>query len=198
MFKGNYTGLAKCTAYAARESSIYENFKTYSKYGTVPCRYNRNSRNEVPQNSFYKSVDYINSVVRPIQSVISSLIGQITHLSFSIVLAPLCLALAYSTYWPAKLLTKIFDLKSPYNESKSLTKSLVDYSSILRSKAYDYVTRQFIDFFTAAFNYACAAIVWAAALVITPLMWAVDKIIDKVQSKFSDVEEPEAYTSRSY
>lgn len=48
-------------------SSSYSNFKKYVKFGDVPTKSVRG--NEVPQNSFYKSVYYINSVIEPVKNV---------------------------------------------------------------------------------------------------------------------------------
>lgn len=48
-------------------SSSYSNFKKYVKFGDVPTKSVRG--NEVPQNNFYKSVHYINSVIGPVKNV---------------------------------------------------------------------------------------------------------------------------------
>ncbi|WP_250778621.1 hypothetical protein [Wolbachia pipientis] len=43
------------------------------------------------------------------------------------------------------------------------------------------------EIFNKIVSYVCAAVVWAAALIITPLVWA----CNKVQSKLSEIQEPE-------
>ncbi|WP_265015100.1 hypothetical protein [Wolbachia endosymbiont (group B) of Camptogramma bilineatum] len=172
-------------------SSLFKNFNGYAKYGTVPAAKNNS---EVPQNSFYKSVHYINSVIGPVKDAVSGVkssqvclggrkngslgiictaVWALTH----VVLQTLYLALAYLSYWPAKGLAKVvdsFDLK--YS-----TKSLIDYSSMLSGKAWDH-SNALAQFVNTVLSYAVSAVIWAAALVVTPLVWA----IDKVASKFSD------------
>jgi hypothetical protein len=121
----------------------------------------------------------------------SSLFEQTINLMLTIVLRPLFLALAYLSYWPAKGLAKIIGNENLIEN----TESFVDYSNVLLRKSLCHVDKvgQFIN---TVLSYACAAIIWTAALIITPLVWAIDKIIDKgVQSKFSDIEEPERYSS---
>lgn len=165
-------------------SSLYKNFKEYSRYGTVPTKSVRG--NEVPQNSFYKSVHYINSVIGPVKNVAlglyiaeggcNSMVRGIAFIPVNIVLQSLYLALAYLSYWPAKGLAKAvdsFDLKRN-------TKSLIDYSCMLSRKASSH-SAMIAGFVNAVLNYA---VIWAAALVITPLVWT----IDKVASKFSDAK----------
>ncbi|WP_264376576.1 MULTISPECIES: hypothetical protein [unclassified Wolbachia] len=162
-------------------SSSYSNFKKYVKFGDVPTKSVRG--NEVPQNNFYKSVHYINSVIGPVKNVAlgsyqnPSMIRTTTFALASVILQPLYLALAYLSYWPAKGLAKVvdsFDLKRN-------TKSLIDYSSMLSCKAWDH-SDALATFVNTVLSYAVSAVIWAAALVVTPLVWA----IDKVASKFSD------------
>ncbi|WP_264686700.1 hypothetical protein [Wolbachia endosymbiont (group B) of Rhopobota naevana] len=164
--------------------SSYSNFKKYVKFGDVPTK--SVGCNKIPQNSFYKSVYLINSVVGPVKNVALgsykknlSMIGIITFALASVILQPLYLALAYLSYWPAKGLAKVvdsFDLKRN-------TKSLIDYSSMLSCKAWDH-SSALSKFVNAVLNYAVSAVIWAAALVVTPLVWT----IDKVASKFSDAK----------
>lgn len=163
-------------------SSSYSNFKKYVKFGDVPTKSVRG--NEVPQNNFYKSVHYINSVIGPVKNVAlvsykrnPPMIWIITFALASVILQPLYLALAYLSYWPAKGLAKVvdsFDLKRN-------TKSLIDYSSMLSCKAWDH-SNALATFVNTVLSYAVSAVIWAAALVVTPLVWT----IDKVASKFSD------------
>nr|WP_264704592.1 hypothetical protein [Wolbachia endosymbiont (group B) of Apotomis betuletana] len=47
--------------------SSYSNFKKYVKFGDVPTK--SVGCNKIPQNSFYKSVYLINSVVGPVKNV---------------------------------------------------------------------------------------------------------------------------------
>lgn len=165
-------------------SSLYKNFKEYSRYRTVPTKIVRD--NKVPQNSFYKSVDLINSVIGPVKNVAlgsykknPSMIGIITFALASVILQPLYLALAYLSYWPAKGLAKVVDSFDP----KRNTKSLIDYSSMLSCKAWDH-SSALSKFVNTVLSYVVSAVIWAAAFVVTPLVWA----IDKVASKFSDAK----------
>lgn len=48
-------------------SNLFENFSEYAARGIVPTR--RFGYHLVPQNSFYKSVHYIDSVVGPVKNV---------------------------------------------------------------------------------------------------------------------------------
>lgn len=189
----------------------YGNFKKYAECSTVPA-VKKSDNSRVSQNSFYKSVYYIDSVVGPVKdavfgvernefsingqkaevnehslggrkSDISPAIGVAVRALTHIVLQPLYLALAYLSYWPAKGLAKVtdkFDLKDK-------TKSLVDYSSTLSKKALEH-SKKVARFVNVVLSYVCTAVIWATALIITPLTWAVDK----VSSKFSGVKEPEA------
>lgn len=162
-------------------SSSYSNFKKYVKFGDVPTKSVRG--NEVPQNSFYKSVYYINSVIEPVKNVAfgslrcHSLTYLTTYTLANIALQPLYLALAYLSYWPAKGLAKVTD----GCDLKYSTKSLIDYSSMLSGKAcvHSSALAQFVN---TVLSYVVSAVIWAAALVVTPLVWT----IDKVASKFSD------------
>jgi hypothetical protein len=61
---------------------------------------------------------------------------------------------------------------------------------VLSNKAEEH-SRKIAQFVSTALSYAVAAVIWTAALVITPIVWAVDK----VASKFSEVEKPEAANS---
>lgn len=94
-----------------------------------------------------------------------------------VVLQSLYLALAYLSYWPAKGLAKV---KDSY-DLKCNTRSLIDYSSILSNKAPNHSGTLAI-FVNTVLSYVVSAVIWVAALVVTPLTW----VIDKVASKFSD------------
>ncbi|WCR53370.1 MAG: hypothetical protein PG981_000392 [Wolbachia endosymbiont of Ctenocephalides orientis wCori] len=48
--------------------SIYKNFKKYVKYGIVPGI--KKNGHLVPQNSFYKSVHYIDSVIGSVKDTV--------------------------------------------------------------------------------------------------------------------------------
>ncbi|KLT22729.1 hypothetical protein wVul_0736 [Wolbachia endosymbiont of Armadillidium vulgare str. wVulC] len=164
-------------------SSLYSNFKGYAKLGITPTK--SVVGNEVPKNSFYKSVHLINSVVGPVKNVafgnllISSVTYNIAFTLANVVLQPLYLALAYLSYWPTKGLAKATD---NFN-LKNNTKSLIDYSCMLSNKAWGH-SRLLANFVNTVLSYAVSAVIWAAALVVTPLIWAVDK----VASKFSDAK----------
>jgi len=104
--------------------SLYKNFKQYAQFGTVPT-VKQDDGSEVLQNSFYKSVYYIDSVLGPIKDMIvgvnkdtntntSTTLGNRketikgrTHNAFSYVFANSLLALytgvAYIAYLPHKL-----------------------------------------------------------------------------------------------
>ncbi|MDR0288879.1 MAG: hypothetical protein LBH78_02410 [Rickettsiales bacterium] len=152
----------------------YENFKQYAHNGTVPTVTDNSS--QVPQNCFYKSVDHVNSVVGPVKYVTCSTIAITAMALTSIVLQPLYLAFAYLSYWPAKGLAKVTDKFG----LKDNTESLVGYSDTLLRKALKH-SEKVADFVGTALSYAVSAVIWTAALVVTPLTWAVDK----VSSKFS-------------
>lgn len=122
-------------------SSLYSNFKDYDQCGKVPTKrvpcfgYYHNSRydyvGEIPQNSFYKSVHCIDSIVRPVKDVACSMASNVTFTLASVVLQPLYLALAYLSYWPAKGLAKAVDNLDPNGK----TESLINYSFMLSCKA---------------------------------------------------------------
>ncbi|WP_265030948.1 hypothetical protein [Wolbachia endosymbiont (group B) of Athalia cordata] len=166
-------------------SSLFKNFSGYAKFGDVPTK--SVGCNKIPQNSFYKSVYLINSVIGPVKNVAlgryiaevgcNSMVCGIAFIPVNIVLQSLYLALAYLSYWPAKGLAKAvdsFDLKRN-------TKSLIDYPCMLSRKASSH-SAMIAGFVNTVLSYAVSAVIWAAALVITPLVWT----IDKVASKFSD------------
>uniref|UniRef100_A0A3B0JCG8 Uncharacterized protein n=1 Tax=Wolbachia endosymbiont of Aleurodicus dispersus TaxID=1288877 RepID=A0A3B0JCG8_9RICK len=176
--------------------SLYKNFKGYSRYGTVSTKIVRD--NEVPQNSFYKSVHYIDSVVGPVKDAVFGVQSSqvclggrkngslgiicVTVLALTyVVLQPLYLTLAYLSYWPAKGLAKVIGESDFQEDLEGDTESLIDYSFMLSNKAWD-LSGALAQFVNAVLSYAVSAVIWAAALVITPLTWA----IDKVASKFSD------------
>lgn len=164
-------------------SNLFKNFSKYAARGIIPTR-DGHFGCQVPQNSFYKSVHYINSVIGPVKNVAlgsykknPSMIEIITFALANVVLQPLYLALAYLSYWPAKGLAKVV---GSYDFAEN-TKSLIDYSSMLSLKAWNH-SGALSEFVNAVLNYAVSAVIWAAALVVTPLVWT----IDKVASKFSD------------
>lgn len=86
--------------------------------------------------------------------------------------------MAYLSYWPVKGLAKVIGESDFQN---GLTESLIDYSSMLSNKAR-YHSSRLAQFVNTVLSYAVSAVIWSAALVITPLVWT----IDKVASKFSD------------
>uniref|UniRef100_A0AAU7YMV4 Uncharacterized protein n=1 Tax=Wolbachia endosymbiont of Oeneis ivallda TaxID=3171168 RepID=A0AAU7YMV4_9RICK len=96
-----------------------------------------------------------------------------------VVLQPLYLTLAYLSYWPAKGLAKVVG-SCDFAEN---TKSLIDYSSMLSCKAWEH-SSALSKFVNTVLSYVVSAVIWAAALVVTPLVWT----IDKVASKFSDAK----------
>ncbi|MFJ5388883.1 hypothetical protein [Wolbachia endosymbiont of Drosophila bicornuta] len=71
---------------------------------------------------------------------------------------------------------------------KTDTKSFVNYSNIFLEMWQDYANAV-ARVFNKIVSYACAAIIWAAASIITPLVWA----CDKVQSKLSEVQKQEKH-----
>ncbi|WP_264330487.1 hypothetical protein [Wolbachia endosymbiont (group B) of Erebia ligea] len=164
-------------------SSLFKNFSRYAKFGDVPTK--SVGCNKIPQNSFYKSVYLINSVVGPVKNVAlgsyqnPSMIQTTTFALASVILQPLYLALAYLSYWPAKGLAKAIDSF----DLKRNTKSFIDYSSMLSRKTWDH-SSALSKFVNTVLSYVVSAVIWAAALVVTPLTWA----IDKVASKFSDAK----------
>ncbi|WP_353287514.1 hypothetical protein [Wolbachia endosymbiont (group B) of Gerris lacustris] len=138
-------------------SSLFKNFSRYAKYGTVPTKSVGYYDNEVPQNSFYKSVHLINSVVGPVKNVAfglsrryysssmgcNSMTRSVTFFPVNIVLQPLYLALAYLSYWPAKGLAQVV---GSHDFAKN-TKSLIDYSCMLSRKAssHSYMVANFVN-----------------------------------------------------
>lgn len=163
--------------------SSYSNFKKYIKFGYVPTKSVRG--NEVPQNSFYKSVYLINSLVVTVKNVAlgreqnPSMI-QITTITLAIlILQSLYTVLACLSYWPAKSLAKAIDSF----DLRRNTESFIDYLFMLSRKTWghSHALSKFVD---TVFSYVVSAVIWAAALVVTPLVWT----IDKVASKFSDAK----------
>jgi len=108
-----------------------------------------------------------------------SMIQTTTFALASVILQPLYLALAYLSYWPAKGLAKAIDSF----DLKRNTKSFIDYSSMLSRKTWDH-SSALSKFVNTVLSYVVSAVIWAAALVVTPLVWT----IDKVASKFSDAK----------
>ena len=170
----------------------------------------------VPENSFYKSVHYVDNILGPVKDVICgveskngyndqyiknceyvgyraekvySLCALGAILAANIILQPLFLMVAYLSYFPAKLLSKI---TGDYC-LKASTKSLVDHSNAFLSAGQDCASAV-AEVFNKIVSYACAAIIWAAASMITPLVWA----CNKVQSKLSEIQEPEKYQRLSH
>ncbi|MGL9759067.1 MAG: hypothetical protein ACR5LA_09915 [Wolbachia sp.] len=192
--------------------SVYRYFRRYVEYGIVPAERVKN-HTPVLESSFYKSVHYVDNVLGPVKDVICgveskddynkyyndndkckyvgyraekvySLCALGAILAASIMLQPLFLIVAYLSYFPAKLLSKI---TGDYC-FKTDTKSFIDYSNIFLGMGQDCASAV-ARVFNKIVSYACAAIIWATALMITPLVWA----CDKVQSKLSEIQEPEKY-----
>lgn len=192
--------------------SVYRYFRRYVEYGVVPAK-RAEDRTLVPENSFYKSVHYVDNILGPVKDVICgveskddynkyyknndkceyvgyraekvySLCALGAILAASIILQPLCLILAYLSYFPIKLLSII---TGDYC-LKASTESLVDHSNVFLSVGQE-CARAVAGVFNKIVSYACAAIIWAAASMITPLVWA----CDKVQSKLSEIQEPEKH-----
>lgn len=166
-------------------SNLFKNFSKYAARRIVSTR--RFGDHIVSQNSFYKSVHYIDSVVGPVKNVAfdsswrRSLTDLTTYTLANIALQPLYLALAYLSYWPVKGLAKVIGESDFKDHLERNTQSLIGYSFIFSSKAQDKSSR-LAQFVNTVLSYAVSAVIWAAALVITPLVWT----IDKVASKFSD------------
>ncbi|MGL9778747.1 MAG: hypothetical protein ACR5K5_00460 [Wolbachia sp.] len=196
---------------------VYRYFRRYVEYGVVPAK-RAEDCTLVPENSFYKSVHYVDNILGPVKDVIFgveskddynkyyknndkceyvgyraekvySLCALTAFLTTSIILQPLFLMVAYLSYLPVKLLSR---MTGNYCFKMS-TKSLVDHSNMFLEMGQDCA-----DTVSRVFNkivsYACAAIIWAAALMITPLMLA----CDKVQSKLSEIQEPEKHHRLSH
>ncbi|WP_265033297.1 hypothetical protein [Wolbachia endosymbiont (group A) of Sicus ferrugineus] len=190
--------------------SVYRYFRRYVEYGVVPAK-RAEDCTLVPENSFYKSVHYVNNILGPVKDVICGveskngyndqyiknceyvgyraeevfpLCERGAFLAASIILQPSFLMVAYLSYFPAKLLSKI---TGDYC-LKASTKSLVDHSNAFLSAGQDCASAV-AEVFNKIVSYACAAIIWAAASMITPLVWA----CNKVQSKLSEIQEPEKH-----
>ncbi|MDG7056699.1 MAG: hypothetical protein LKM43_00905 [Wolbachia endosymbiont of Penenirmus auritus] len=188
--------------------SVYQYFKRYVQYGIVPAERTEN-HTLVPESSFYKSVHYIDNVLGPVKDVICgveikddhnnqyivnreyvgyragkvySLCQLVAFLATSIVLQPLLLTAAYLSYFPLKLFSKI----TGDNYLKASTRSLIDHSNIFLDTGQE-CAFAVSEVFSKIVSYVCAAVVWAAALIIAPLVWA----CNKVQSKLSEIQEPE-------
>ncbi|WP_265036010.1 hypothetical protein [Wolbachia endosymbiont (group A) of Anomoia purmunda] len=185
-------------------SGVYKNFKKYAQYRAV------SDDSQVLQNCFYKSVYYIDSVVGPVKDALFGVEESFSsHISLggrghrdsgmtsdavsgltNIVLQSLYLAFAYLSYWPAKGLAKVtdkFDLKDN-------TGSLIDYSKTFSDKAREH-SWKVGKFVNTVLSYVCTAVIWAAALVITPLTWAVDKVSSKFSDAKSEAVNPNAIDS---
>ncbi|KAF5269457.1 hypothetical protein FQR65_LT18903 [Abscondita terminalis] len=152
----------------------YENFKQYAQHGTVPAVEKNNS--QVPQNCFYKSVHHIDSVVGPVKDM---LVGVNKDADTSTTTLgkrekKVC-GVAYLTYLPVKLISHLKGTDGP--------KSLLWYTNNLQNKAEQH-GETCAKFLSLVLSYIISAVIWAAALIITPLTWAVDK----VASKFSDAK----------
>ncbi|MDN5247741.1 MAG: hypothetical protein QWI36_01195 [Wolbachia endosymbiont of Tyrophagus putrescentiae] len=170
-------------------------FKMYANYSITAS-----DNGKIPRNSFYKSLYTIDSVIGHVKDIICGVTGS-RHQNFlgerkkstiflvrgvicilaNIVLQPLYLALAYISYWPVKGFAKVTN----NNNLRESSESLVDYSNVLSSKTGNH-SAAFACFVNTVLSYACAAVIWAAALAITPLVW----IIDKVASKLNGMMKP--------
>ncbi|OAM01631.1 hypothetical protein [Wolbachia endosymbiont of Dactylopius coccus] len=197
--------------------SVYRYFRRYVEYGVVPAK-RAEDCTLVPENSFYKSVRYVDNVLGPVKDVICGVESKDNYnkyyqdndkceyvghraegvyslctlgavLAANIILQPLFLMVAYLSYFPTKLLSKI---TGDYC-LKANTKSLVDHSNAFLSAGQDCASAV-AEVFNKIVSYACAAIIWAAASMITPLVWA----CNKVQSKLSEIQEPEKYQRLSH
>ncbi|QOD37860.1 hypothetical protein [Candidatus Wolbachia massiliensis] len=170
---------------------LYKNFIKYAKYGVVPAKYGENN-DLVPENSFYKSVYYIDSVLGPIKDMIvgvnydsniptmclgrrkKRVDGKEYNLDYANVtnlLLVLYTGFAYLTYLPRKLLSHFEGPDSP--------KSFVEYANNLQGNAERH-GEPVAKFLSLALSCIISAVVWTAALVITPLTWAVDKVSSKL------------------
>lgn len=172
-------------------SSLYNNFKQYAKQGTVPAA---KDRGEVPQNCFYKSVHYIDNVVGPVKDMLvgvnkdadtsATTLGKREkkvcgtkhnglYSSFANLFLVFYTGFAYLMYLPHKLFSHLRGTNGP--------ESLVGYTNNLQNKAEQH-GETCAKFLSLVSSYIISAVIWAAALVVTPLTWA----IDKVSSKFSE------------
>ncbi|GFR02298.1 uncharacterized protein TNCT_625231 [Trichonephila clavata] len=177
----------------------YGNFQKYVKYSTIPA-IEKSDNSRVPQNSFYKSVYYIDSALGPIKDMIVGVnydsdtptmcLGRrnkrvygktynLDHANIANLLLVLYTGFAYVTYLPYKLFSYLKGIDGP--------KSLVEYANNLQGNAETH-GEPLAKFLSLALSCIISAFIWAPALVITPLVW----VVDKVASKFSGVKEPEA------
>ncbi|WCR58623.1 MAG: hypothetical protein PG978_000037 [Wolbachia endosymbiont of Ctenocephalides felis wCfeF] len=85
---------------------------------------------------------------------------------------------AYLAYLPHKLFSYLRGINGP--------ESLVGYANNFQNKAEQH-GETCAKFISSVLSYVISAAIWTAALVVTPLTWAVDK----VSSKFSEMKEPE-------
>lgn len=85
---------------------------------------------------------------------------------FANLLLVLYTGVAYLTYLPVKLISHLKGTDGP--------KSLVEYTNNLQNKAEQH-GETCANFLSLVLSYIISAVIWAAALVITPLTWAVDK-----------------------
>ncbi|WP_353274438.1 hypothetical protein [Wolbachia endosymbiont (group A) of Ennomos erosarius] len=137
--------------------SVYRYFRRYVEYGVVPAK-KAEDNTLVPENSFYKSVRYVDNVLGPVKDVICGVESKDNYnkyyqdndkceyvghraegvyslcalgavLAANIILQPLCLILAYLSYFPIKLSSKITGNYC----LKASTKSLVDHSNAFLS-----------------------------------------------------------------
>ncbi|MDR2609703.1 MAG: hypothetical protein LBC06_03870 [Rickettsiales bacterium] len=188
--------------------SVYQYFKRYVEYGIVPAERTKD-HTLAPESSFYKSVHYIDNVLGPAKDIICGVESEddrndqymksreyvgyraekvyplcqlAAFLAASIILQPLLLTAAYLSYFPLKLFSKITE----DNCLKASARSLIDHSNIFLDIGQEYATAV-SEVFNKIVSYVCAAVVWVAALIITPLVWA----CNKVQSKLSEIQEPE-------
>ncbi|WP_333023553.1 hypothetical protein [Wolbachia endosymbiont of Pentidionis agamae] len=175
----------------------WKNFKEYSKYGTVPTLSISSHKN-----SFYQSVHYIYSILGPIKDLVCGVeysngaIGSREERMCGIlplsILLPTCmilsstfLAFAYLSYLPAKGISKLLNCKeNPGKNARSLkenTESLVNYANNLLHKAREY-SDKIAEFCKIVVSYALSAVIWLVALVVTPLVWAGNKISTALSS----------------
>ncbi|MDM8334844.1 hypothetical protein [Wolbachia pipientis] len=175
----------------------YNNFNEYAKYGTVPTVTENNS--QVPQNSFYRSVHYIDGVLGPIKDMIVGVNKDVNtstttlgrrekgvcgvkhnelYSSFANLFLVFYTGFAYLMYLPHKLFSHLRGTNRP--------ESLVGYTNNLQNKAEQH-GETCAKFLSLVLSYIVSAVIWTVALIVTPLTWAVDK----VSSRFSEVKEPE-------
>jgi len=171
--------------------SSYKNFKQYAKHGTVPVAENNG---QVPQNSFYKSLYHIDSVVGPVKDMLvgvnkdtdasTTTLGKreekvcgTRHNGFYSSFANLFLVLytgfAYLTHLPKKLFSHLKGTDSP--------KSLREYANDLQHTAEKH-GNICAEFLSLVLSCIMSAVIWTAALVVTPLTWAVDKVSSKLSN----------------